>query len=96
MTKNEYLNLRQNDGKLQIMHIYHNENIGLANLTFNEFRKALHTYLKKKSVETNTSEQVLFDNMFNHTIDYFDTKYDVVYIQITKQRIITKTITIVK
>lgn len=34
--------------------------------------------------------------MFNKALDYFDAKYQIVYIQITKQRIITETITIVK
>lgn len=51
MTKNDYLDLKQNDSKLQIMYIYHNENIGLANLTFDEFRQALHTHLKKNQLK---------------------------------------------
>lgn len=96
MTKNEYLNLRQNDNKLAIMHNYHNEHVGLATLNFDEYRHSLSVFIKKQAIETGMTEQEIFNNMHNDAVDYFDSKHQIVYIQITKKRVITETITIVR
>lgn len=96
MTKNKYLNLRQIDNKLAIMHAYHNENVGLAILSFDEFRHSLTVFIKKQAVETGVNEQQIFNNMYDEAIDYFDSKHQVVYLIITREKVITETITIVR
>lgn len=89
MTRQEYLELRQKDDRLAIMLNHHNEVSGVAALNAEEYRTALEHYIRKNTIDV-ISYNSFFDNLYDIVILYFDIKYSITYIHVTKE---VKTIT---
>lgn len=98
MTKDQYLQLRQQDNKLTIMYLHHQDLLGVvATLSFDEYRHSLNAFIKRAVIhDFSTTEQQCFDKMYEQSITHFDKKFDIQYIQMTVTRTIKETITIIR
>ena len=98
MTKDQYLQLRQQDNKLTIMYLHHQDLLGIvAQVSFDEYGHSLNAFIKRAVMyNMGTSEQECFDKMYEQSITHFDKKFDIQYIQMTVTRTIKETITIIR
>lgn len=103
MTKDQYLQLRQQDNKLSIMYLHHQDLLGVvATLSFIDYRYSLDALIKRTIAndkmihKINTTEQECFDLIYEQSVSYFDKKFDIQYIQMTITKTIKETITIIR